>query len=221
MSEGIGEIHAACNQLAHLGAATVYEASGREGLIDLPLTQVVPGSSVAGPARTVLCAPGDNLMVHAGVASLQPGEVLVLALAEPEPVALIGDLLATQAKVHGAAAILVCGASRDVEELAAMGLPIWTRFVSMRGATKDGVGELDVSVEVGGVTVEPGDPIVMDRDGAVVVRQARLAEVLAASHSRLDRETAKRIKLQQGAFSYDLDGLRERVEKSSGLERPR
>jgi len=221
VSAGVEEIRSACNQLAHLGAATVYEASGREGLIDLPLVQVVPGSSVAGPARTVLCAPGDNLMVHAGVASIRPGEVLVLALAEPEPVALIGDLLATQAKVHGAAAILVCGASRDVDDLAAMGLPIWTRFVSMRGATKEGVGTLDAPVEVGGVTVEPGDPIVMDRDGAVAIRRSRLSEVLAASHARSDREAVKRTKLQQGALSYDLDGLRERVEKSSGLERPR
>src|ERR671917_2860439 len=108
------------DELARLGSATVYEGGGRIGFVDADLIQVVPASRVAGPARTVSCAQGDNLMVHAAMAALQPGEVLVLTMPEPAPVALIGDLLATQAKARGVAAILVDAAIRDVEELREM-----------------------------------------------------------------------------------------------------
>ena len=201
-------------ELARLGSATVYEAAGRVGLVDVPLTRIVPGSRVAGPARTVLCGAGDNLMVHAALDRTQPGEVLVLTLPEPEPVALVGELLATQAKVRGAAAVLVDAAVRDVEELAELGLPIWARWISIRGATKDVVGSLDVPVRVGSATIEPGDAVVLDADGAAVVAQARIGEVLAASRERAEREAVKRAKLEAGALSYDLDGLRARVEGS-------
>ncbi|MGB8878217.1 MAG: RraA family protein, partial [Solirubrobacteraceae bacterium] len=111
-------------EFAELGSATVYEAGGRRGYVDADLIQVVSGSRVAGPARTVVCGQDDNLMVHAAMAAVQPGEVLVLTMPEPRPVALVGDLLATQAKAQGAAAILVDASVRDVEELAELGLPI-------------------------------------------------------------------------------------------------
>ena len=199
-------------ELARLGSATVYEAAGRAGLVDVPLTRIVPGSRAAGPARTVLCGAGDNLMVHAALDRTEPGDVLVLTLPEPEPVALVGELLATQAKVRGAAAVLVDAAVRDVEELAEMGLPIWARWISIRGATKDAVGAVDVTVRVGSATIEPGDAVVLDADGAAVVPHARLEEVLAASRERAERETVKRAKLEAGALSYDLDGLRALVE---------
>jgi hypothetical protein len=110
-------------RLSELGVATVYEAAGREGLIDIPLIQLMPGSRVAGSARTVLCGQDDNLMVHAVIEHIQPGEVLVLAIPEPRPVALLGELLATQIKVRGAAGILVDAAVRDVTELVELGLP--------------------------------------------------------------------------------------------------
>ena len=201
-------------ELARLGSATVYEAAGRAGLVDVPLTRIVPGSRAAGPARTVLCGAGDNLMVHAALDRTEPGDVLVLTLPEPEPVALVGELLATQAKVRGAAAVLVDAAVRDVEELAEMGLPIWARWISIRGATKDAVGVVDVPVRVGSATIEPGDAVVLDADGAAVVARARIDEVLAASRERAEREAVKRAKLEAGALSYDLDGLRARVEGS-------
>ena len=201
-------------ELAWLGSATVYEAAGRAGLVDVPLTRIVPGSRAAGPARTVLCGAGDNLMVHAALDRTQPGDVLVLTLPEPEPVALVGELLATQAKVRGAAAVLVDAAVRDVEELAELGLPIWARWISIRGATKDAVGSLDVPVRVGSATIEPGDAVVLDADGAAVVARTRIDEVLAASRERAEREAVKRAKLEAGALSYDLDGLRARVEGS-------
>jgi 4-hydroxy-4-methyl-2-oxoglutarate aldolase len=200
------------DELARLGSATVYEAAGRQGLVDVPLHRIVPGSAAAGPARTVRCGRGDNLMVHAAMAAVVPGDVLVLTMSEPEPFALVGDLMATQAKAHGAAAILVDGAVRDVDELAELGLPIWARFVSIRGATKDVPGELDVPVTVGGQAIEPGDAVVLDGDGAAIVPAARIAEVLGLARERAEREAVKRDKLRSGALSYDLDGLRERVE---------
>ena len=135
------------DELAELGSATVYEAGGRRGYVDADLVQIVPGSRVAGPARTVSCGQDDNLMVHAAMAAVQTGEVLVLTMPEPRPVALVGDLLATQAKVQGAAAILVDASVRDVEELVELGLPIWARWVRVRGAAKDVAGAIGEPVD--------------------------------------------------------------------------
>jgi 4-hydroxy-4-methyl-2-oxoglutarate aldolase len=199
------------SELARLGAATVYEADGRQGLVDAELRQLVPGSRACGPARIARCGQDDNLMVHAVMAALQPGEVLVLSMPEPAPIALLGDLLATQAQVHGAAAVLVDAAVRDSEELAEMGLPIWARWIRSRGATKDIAGELDVPVTVGGATIRPGDLVVLDADGVTVVAAERAEEVLQASRVREAQEADKRAKLQAGALSYELDGLNERV----------
>jgi 4-hydroxy-4-methyl-2-oxoglutarate aldolase len=203
-------------EFAALGTATVHEAFGRGGLVDLPLIQVVRGSRAAGPARTVLCAQGDNLMVHAVMAATEPGDVLVVAMPEPEPVALLGELLATQAKVRGAAAVLIDAAVRDVEELARLGLPIWTRYVRVRGAEKAVPGAIDEPVEVGGVTIRSGDVVVLDADGVVVVPSGHVQEVLDAARARAERERVKREQLEAGGLSYDLDGLRQLVERSGG-----
>jgi 4-hydroxy-4-methyl-2-oxoglutarate aldolase len=200
------------NEFARLGSATVYEASGRAGLVDAAFHQIVPGSRAAGPARTVQCGQADNLMVHAAIDALEPGDVLVVTMPEPEAVALMGDLLATQAKVRGAAAVLIDGAVRDVEELAEIGLPIWARFVRIRGATKDVVGALDVPVTIGGQVIAAGDVVVLDADGVVIVARDRADEVLAASLEREQYELGKRAQLQAGALSYDLDGLRAKVD---------
>jgi 4-hydroxy-4-methyl-2-oxoglutarate aldolase len=151
-------------------------------------------------------------MVHAAMAVLEAGDVLVVTMPESEAVALMGDLLATQAKVHGATAVLIDGAVRDVEELAELGLPIWARHVRIRGATKDAVGALDVPVTVGGQVIEPGDIVVLDADGVCVVSAARADEVLALSLEREQHEVRKRAELQAGGLSYDLDGLRAKVE---------
>jgi 4-hydroxy-4-methyl-2-oxoglutarate aldolase len=199
-------------ELAQLGSATVYEAGGRRGYVDADLIQVVPGSRACGPARTVSCGQDDNLMVHAAMAAVQAGEVLVLTMPEPRPVALVGDLLATQAKAQGAAAILVDASVRDVEELAELGLPIWARWVRVKGAAKDVAGSIGQPVTVGGATIRNGDLLVLDADGVAVVQQERITEVLEASRERLERERVKREKLQAGELSYDLDGLREKVE---------
>jgi 4-hydroxy-4-methyl-2-oxoglutarate aldolase len=200
------------NELAELGSATVYEASGREGLVDLDLHQLIPGSRAAGPARTVRCGQGDNLMVHAAMDKAQPGDILVCTMPEPEPVALVGDLLVTQAKERGVAALLVDAAVRDTEDLRELGVPLWARWIRVKGAAKTGVGSIDEPVEVGGATIRAGDVLVLDADGAVVVPRERVDDVLAASRERLRQEAVKREKLQGGALSYDLDNLRARVE---------
>ena len=165
-------------ELARLGAATVYEAGGRHGYVDADLVQVVPGSAVAGPARTVRCGQDDNLTVHAVMAEVQPGEVIVVTMPEPRPVALVGDLLATQAKAHGAAALLVDASVRDREELTALGLPIWARWVRVRGADKDAAGVIGEPVSVGGATIRQGDVVVLDADGVAVVEHERVTAVL-------------------------------------------
>jgi 4-hydroxy-4-methyl-2-oxoglutarate aldolase len=197
--------------LAELGVATVHEAAGRTGVIDVPLTQVVAGSRVAGPARIALCAAGDNSMVHAVIAHALPGDVLVLTSREPAPVALVGELLATQAQAQGVAGILVDGAVRDLDELAAIGLPIWARFVRAQGATKGAVGELDVPVTIGGTEIKPGDLVVMDCDGAMALASAQVEEVLPLALERAERERVMRLRYAAGELSYNVNGLREIV----------
>lgn len=199
-------------ELARLGSATVYEAGGRGRYVDADLHQIVPGSRVAGPARTALCGQDDNLMVHAVMASVQPGEIIVLTMPEPRPVALVGDLLATQALTQGAAGMLVDASVRDVEELRELGLPIWARWVRVRGAAKDVPGTIGEPVSVGGARICTGDVLVMDADGVAVIEPERAEEVREASLGRESREAQKREKLRAGNLSYDLDGLRQRVE---------
>ena len=198
--------------LARLGVATVHEAAGRTGVLDVPLTQVVAGSRVAGPARIALCAAGDNTMVHAVVAHANPGDVLVLTSTDPAPVALVGELIATQAQTRGVAGILVDGAVRDLDELAAIGLPIWARFVRASGATKGEVGKLDVPVVIGGQTIRPGDLVVLDCDGAMVLPSEKVAEVLPLALERAERERVMRQRYASGELSYDVQGLRDLVE---------
>lgn len=200
-------------RLSALGVATVYESAGRIGLIDIPLIQLLPGSRIAGPARTVRCAQDDNLMVHAVIEQIRPGEVLVLTMPEPAPVALIGELLVTQVKLKKAAGILVDAAIRDVEELKELGLPIWTRFIRAKGASKNKIGELNGIVSVGGTQIAPSDIIVLDADGGVCIKQDRVGEVLQASEARFEKEMIMRKKLESGEISYDLHGLRELIEK--------
>ena len=200
-------------ELARLGSATVYEAGGRCGYVEADLVQIVPGSAVAGPARTVRCGQDDNLMVHAAMAAVRPGDVLVLTMPQPAPVALVGELLATQAKARGAAGILVDASVRDAAELAELGLPVWARWVRIRGATKKFVGEIDVPVVVAGATIRPGDMLVLDRDGVAVVERERVGEVLAASQQRAEREIVKRGRLEAGELSWEIDGLREKAER--------
>ena len=199
--------------LADFGTATVCEAAGGEGIVDVDLKQVVPGSRVAGPARTVLCGQGDNLAVHEALAAVRPGEVLVITMPEPAPFGAVGELVVIQARACGAAGMLVDVAVRDVAELKEIGLPIWARFVRVRGTSKTDPGRLDVPVVVGGATIRPGDVVVMDDDGAVVVPAERVEEVAEGARAREDKESRLRPKLRAGELTYDLLGLRAKRDK--------
>lgn len=196
-------------RLADCGTATVFEASGGRGLIDIELVRLTPGARVAGPARTVLCAPADNLGVHEVLEGIVAGEVVVITTPEPAPVALVGELLALQAHTRGAAALLVDGAVRDTEAIVGLGLPVWCRWVRAAGATKRSHGALGVAVRIGGAVIEPGDIVVLDGDGAVVVPRAQLAETTEASVRREHKEDDIRARLREGALTLDLLGLRE------------
>ena len=202
--------------VARLGVATLHEAAGQTGVVDLDLIQVVPGSRVAGPARTALCVDGDNTMVHAAVAHAAPGDILVLTSATPSSVALLGDLVATQAKARGVAGLLVDGAVRDLDELVALGLPIWARHVRAQGAAKGGVGALDEEVSVGGIAIRAGDVVVLDCDGAMALERERVDEVLPLAIARAEREEGARVRFAAGELSYDAYGLRDLVEGRRG-----
>jgi len=198
---------AALEALARFGTATVYEACGRDGLIDLPLRSVVPGAAIAGPARTVSCEQGDNLMVHAAIPHLRKGEVLVVAMPEPEPVALAGDLLVTQMIARGAAGLVLNGAVRDSAALQRLGLPIWAPFVRVRGSQRSAAGTIGDPIEIGGTTVRNGDVIVADADGAVAVPADRVADVLDTARERERDEQDKQAQFERGVMSFELYGL--------------
>ena len=184
---------------ARLGVATVHEAAGRIGIVDLPLTQVVPGSRVAGPARiAALRAARQHDGARADRARDIPATSSCSRAPSPRRYALIGELLATQAQVRGVAGILVDGAVRDLDELAAIGLPIWARFVRAQGATKGEVGKLDVPVVVGGAEIRPGDLVVMDCDGAMALPAERVDEVLPLALEREQREARDARALRRG-----------------------
>ena len=196
------------------GVSTIYEAAGRSGLIDLALIAILPGARIAGRARTVLCGQDDNLMVPAAIAHVRPGEILVIRMPESRPVSMLGGLLAEQCIARGVKGVLVDAAIRDVVEIRALGLPVWTRYVRARSAAKKAVGRLDAPLEIGGATIAAGDLVVMDADGAVAVPAARVDEVLAIAAQRDAQERVKLERYRRGELSYDLDGLRALVERS-------
>lgn len=195
-------------EFADFGVATVYEAAGRVGLIDVPLIRLTSGARAAGPARTAACGQDDNRAVHAAVADARRGDVLVLAMPEPRPIALVGELLVTQAKERGVAAILVDAAVRDADEVAVLGVPIWARYVCAAGASKVERGQINGTVSIGGAQIRPDDVVVLDGDGAVVVARERVDEVVSASRARVEREADLRARFQLGEVSYDIYGMR-------------
>ncbi|TAM75620.1 4-carboxy-4-hydroxy-2-oxoadipate aldolase/oxaloacetate decarboxylase [bacterium] len=194
-------------RFAEYGVSTVLEGNGRTGLIDAPLIQLCPGTRAAGPARTVLCGQGDNLMVHAALKELEAGEILVLSMPLPEAVALMGELMVRQARARGAAGILVDGAVRDVEELQSLGVPVWARFIRARTATKRHIGAVNVPVTVGSCLIQPGDVVVLDADGGVAVEAAKAQPVLQACGEREQREQRVRAEIERGGFTFDLYGM--------------
>jgi 4-hydroxy-4-methyl-2-oxoglutarate aldolase len=197
---------------AAYGVSTMFEANGRSGLVDLELIAHLPEAKIAGRARTVFCGQDDNLMVPAAIAAVRPGEILVMRMPESRPVSLLGELLATQCVARGVAGVLVDAAIRDAVAIRELGLPVWSRYVRARSASKTHVGALDVPLEMGGTTIAPGDLIVLDGDGALAIEAARVPAAVAAAAKRDAVEVLKRARYAKGELSYDLDGLRALVE---------
>lgn len=193
-------------ELASMGVSTLYEAAGRRGLVDVALHRIV-GGAAAGPARTVRLGRGGNRAVHGVMKRLHPGEVLVVTTDEPQPIALFGELLVLQARQAGAAAILVEGAVRDVDALVELGLPVWARWVRSRGASKDEESSYDVPVVMGGAEIHPGDAVILDGDGAVVIPAGELARVAESGRARTAKEVETRRRIEAGEWTFDMYGL--------------
>lgn len=195
-------------ELGRAGVATVYEAYGRRGLLEESWDAITPGRRVAGTACTVLCGPGDNRAVHEAMSIVEPGQVLVITMDEPAPVAVLGDLLATQAAVRGAVGVVVDAAVRDSAELPGLGLAIHARWRRAHGASRTHRGEVNVRVTVGGTTISPGDVVVLDDDGVTCVAAGDVEDAVTAVRERITKEAALRARWTNGELSYDAYGLR-------------
>lgn len=199
------------DQLGAVGAATVHEAMGRRGFLGPELRPIQQGARVAGSAVTVLCHPGDNMMIHAAVEVCHVGDVLVVAFTAPCTHGAFGDLLAGSLMARGVRGLVIDAGVRDTAELRAMGFAVWARHVSVQGTVKATPGSVNVPVVVGGQHIVPGDVVCADDDGVVVVPREEAETVLASAHRRLANEQATRARLEAGELGVDFYGLRDRL----------
>jgi 4-hydroxy-4-methyl-2-oxoglutarate aldolase len=198
-------------ELGSAGVATVHEA-GAQGLLDPSIRPIQEGARIGGSAVTVSCAPGDNIMVHAAVETIEPGDVLVVATTSRADNGMFGELLATSVMARGCAGVVVDGGVRDVSDLRRMGLPVWARVVHAAGTVKATPGSVNLPVTCGGVAVGPGDVVVADDDGVAIVGREQVDAVLAAVRARLVREDETRARLASGELGVDLYGFRQKLE---------
>ena len=205
---------AVVDALAAYGVATVHEAQGRTGLLGSHIGPVQHGVRIAGNAVTVTVAPGDNTTIGVAVEQCREGDVLVVAPTAPCDMGYFGDLLATSLQARGVRGLVIEAGVRDVADLNQMGFPVWSKAISAEGTGKGNLGDVNVPISIAGRIVRPGDVIVADDDGVVVVPRLRAADALAASKAREEKEAMARARYQAGEIALDVNNMRPLVERA-------
>jgi 4-hydroxy-4-methyl-2-oxoglutarate aldolase len=203
--------------LGELGVATVHEAQLRSGLMRPFMRPIYPAARVAGPAVTVSCQPGDNLMIHASIDVVQPGDVLVVSPTAESSDGMFGELLAESCRAHGVVGLVIDAGVRDVSELTAMAFPVWSKAISAQGTVKATAGSVNIPIVCAGALVRPGDIVVGDQDGVVVVPLDHAAEVAKLGEQRRLKEERSRERLRAGEKGLDLYNLRVKL-SALGIE---